>query len=393
MAGKSGDGDRHGAHGASAGIAGARFFDFEGLLLDSGETLAPVRLAYETYGRLNADKSNAVLVCHALSGDAHAAGAHAGAGGKTGWYDVAIGPGKTIDTEKYFAICSNVIGGCGGSTGPRSINPATKKPYGLGFPIITIGDMVKAQKKLVEHLGIKKLFCVAGGSMGGMQALEWITRFPGCAHSAIILECAARQPPLALSFHHAGRESVMADPNWNNGNYYGREAPRRGLSIARQVSHVTYLGSGTLAHRFGRRRREGDGGKKFGASYEVQGYLGHQGESFAERFDANSYLYITQAIDDFDLSRGGKTRLAEAFGEVRARCLLVSVASDWLYPPEQVEEIYAGLAEAGVPVEYKKLDTPQGHDAFLVHNAALGNAMAEFLQKVEKETLAEPRPG
>ncbi len=369
---------------ASAGIVKTKYFDFDKLALDSGETLRPVRLAYETYGRLNADRSNAILVCHALSGDAHAAGKHAAHSRKTGWYDIAIGPGKTFDTNKYFVICSNVIGGCKGSTGPSSTNPRTGKPYGLSFPLVTMGDMAKAQKKLVEHLGIRKLFCVAGGSMGGMQVLEWLLRFPESVHSAMVLECTAKQYPMAMSFHHVGRESILKDPNWQGGNYYGKAIPKQGLSVARQVSHVTYLSHDTFSRKFGRKRKDAHGnGRKFGVRYEVQSYLDYNGKSFVKRFDANSYLYITQAIDDFDLTAGGTKDLADVFIGVKAKVLLVSVTSDWLYPPEQVEELYAGMAEAGVPVVYRKVDVPYGHDAFLIYNNTLGNAMVDFLKKVE----------
>ena len=367
---------------SSVGVVKTKYFDFDRLVLDSGETLEPVRLAYETYGRLNADRSNAILICHALSGDAHAAGKHAAHSKKNGWYDLAIGPGKTFDTDKYFVICSNVIGGCKGSTGPSSTNPRTGKPYGLSFPLVTMGDMAKAQKKIVEHLGIKKLFCVTGGSMGGMQVLEWILRFPENVHSAMVIECTAKQYPMAMSFHHVGRESIMKDPNWQGGNYYGKTIPKQGLSVARQVSHVTYLSHDTFSRKFGRKRKENKNGKKFGAQYEVQSYLDYNGKSFVKRFDANSYLYITQAIDDFDLTAAGTKELADVFSGVKAtKVLLVSVTSDWLYPPEQVEELYAGMAEAGVSVVYRKIDVPYGHDAFLVYNNTLGNAMVDFLQR------------
>ncbi len=366
----------------SVGVAKTRYFEFDELPLDSGEKLAPVRIAYETYGSLNSRGTNAILICHALSGDAHAAGKSRRTSRKHGWYDVAVGPGKTFDTRKYFIICSNVIGGCKGSTGPSSVNPGTGKPYGLDFPLITVRDMVRAQKRLIDHLGIRKLFCVTGGSMGGMQALEWAVEYPDSLRLAIPIAASAKQYPLGIAFHHVGRAAITGDPEWQNGSYYKRGQPKRSLSLARQIGHITYLSQDTLLRKFGRRMlRAGRNGQKFGGEFEVQSYFSYQGKSFVRRFDANSYLYITKAIDDFDLTHGGKRTLAEAFSGAKAKFLLVSFTSDWLYPPEHVEEIRAGLAEAGVPSVYRKLDLPYGHDAFLVYNNTLGNVLVEFLGK------------
>ncbi len=364
----------------SVGVVQAKKFDFDSLSLESGEVISPVRIAYETYGRLNKDRSNAILICHALSGDAHAAGKHRKNSRKKGWYDIAIGPKKTFDTNKYFVICSNVLGGCKGSTGPSSIDPKTAKPYGTEFPLITISDIVSAQKKLVEHLGIKKLFAVVGGSMGGMQALQWSINYPDSVGSVIAVATCAKQYPMGIAFNEVGRRAIMDDPDWQGGNYYGKTPPRNGLSTARKIAHITYLSQETLQRKFGRDRKNSKKNGKFGAKYQVESYLDYQGESFVRRFDANSYLYITRAIDDFDLTEGGKKTLAEAFKDVKARFLLVSFTSDWLYPPNHVQEIFHGLAEEGVRATYKELNLPYGHDGFLVYNNTLGNVLLDFLE-------------
>jgi homoserine O-acetyltransferase/O-succinyltransferase len=369
----------------SVGVVKTRYFEFDELRLESGERLAPVRIAYETYGKLNPERSNAILLCHALSGDAHAAGKHRKTSRRHGWYDIAVGPGKTFDTRKYFVICSNVIGGCKGSSGPSSINPKTKRPYALDFPLVTIKDIVAAQKRLIDHLEIRKLFLVSGGSMGGMQVIEWAVTYPESVHLAIPVATAAKQYPLGLAFNDIGRRAITGDPEWRGGNYYERGQPKRGLSLARQIGHITYLSQETLLRKFGRQKVKGrNGKKKFGIEYELQSYFDYQGKSFVRRFDANSYLYITHAIDHFDLTDGGKRRLSDVFGRVKAKFLLVSFTSDWLYTPEQVEELYAGLAEAGVPSVYRKLDLPYGHDAFLVYNNTLGNLLLEFIEDEAK---------
>ena len=369
----------------SVGIVKTEYFDLGELELDCGQRLQDVRIAYETYGGLNKEKSNAILICHALSGDAHAAGRHRKNSRKHGWYDVAVGPGKTFDTRKYFVICSNILGGCKGSTGPSSTNPKTGKPYGLEFPQITVKDMVRAQKRLIDHLGIRKLFAVTGGSLGGMQVLEWAVNYPESLHLAIPVASSAKQYPLSLVFNDLGRKAILADPDFRGGNYYGRGQPKKGLALARQIGHVTYLSQETLERKFGRLRKKRKGnGKKFGIEYEVQNYFDYQGKSFVRRFDANSYLYITDAIDHFDLTDGGKRSLPDVFRQVKAKFLLVSFTSDWLYPPEQVEEVYSSLAEAGVPSVYRNLDLPYGHDAFLVYNNTLGNVLLDFLEKEGK---------
>lgn len=364
-----------------------KYFEFDELPLDSGRKLSPVRIAYETYGKLNKEKNNAVFICHALSGDAHAVGKHRKNSRKNGWYDIAVGPGKTFDTRKYFVVCANIIGGCKGSTGPSSINPKTKKPYGLTFPTITVGDIVRAQKKLVDHLGIKKLFIVTGGSLGGMQVLQWAIDYPDLVHLAIPIATAAKQYPLGIALHEVGRQAILDDPQWKNGDYYENGQPKNGLALARKIGHITYLSQDTLERKFGRERKRSRGNGRFGVEFEVQSYLNYQGKSFVRRFDANSYLYITYAIDHFDLTEGGTKKLKDVFRGVKSKFLLVSFTSDWLYPPEQVNEIYGGLAEAGVPAVYKELDLPYGHDAFLVYNNTLGNVLVKFLEHEAEEYL------
>jgi homoserine O-acetyltransferase len=365
----------------SVGVVKTKYFKFDELMLDNGQKLSPVRIAYETYGRLNRDKSNAILLCHALSGDAHAAGKHGKNSRKHGWYDIAVGPGKTFDTRKYFIICSNIIGGCKGSTGPASTNPKTKKPYGLDFPAITVRDIVRAQKKLIDHLGINKLFCVTGGSLGGMQALQWAVDYPDSVRNAVVIAASAKQYPMGIALHEVGRQAIINDPQWNNGNYYLAGQPRAGLALARKIGHITYLSHETFERKFGRQRKKTRPNGKFKPDFEVQAYLGYKGASFVRRFDANSYLYLTKAVDDFDLTENGRKKLKDVFRDLKAAFLLVSFTSDWLYPPEQVEEIYSALAEAGVPVVYRKLDLPYGHDAFLVYNNTLGNVLVDFLKR------------
>ncbi|MEI8344793.1 MAG: homoserine O-acetyltransferase, partial [Candidatus Omnitrophota bacterium] len=306
------------------------------LELDSGEKLESFTLAYETYGALNSDRTNAILVLHALSGDAHAAGFHEGQD-KPGWWDPMIGPGRAIDTDRFFVICSNVIGGCKGSTGPACEDPETGRPYALNFPVITIGDMVRAQARLVEHLGIRKLFGVVGGSMGGMQALEWVATYPERIECVVPIATALKHTPQQIAFNEVGRQAIMADPDWNGGNYYDRaQKPQRGLGVARMIGHITYMSDASMEQKFSRRLKDKDPHFKFTADFEVEGYLQHRGDSFVKRFDANSYLYITKAIDFFDLS--GSRLLARRAPE-HLKFLVIAFKSDWLYPPHQVEEI------------------------------------------------------
>ena len=366
-------------------------FDQE-LKLQSGATLGPIALAYETYGSLNEDRSNAILICHALSGDAHVAGKHAETDRKAGWWDEAVGPGKAFDTDKYFIISSNVIGGCRGSTGPGSINPKTGKPYGLTFPVITIGDMVEAQRMLLDHLDIPRLLSVTGGSMGGMQALQWAVSYPNRIRSAIVLASTARVSPQAIAFDEVARQAIYADPSWNHGDYYQSTPPNAGLAVARMIGHITYLSDASMRQKFGRRLQEKEKfGYEFATEFAVENYLKYRGSSFTQRFDANSYLYITKAIDYFDLSQG-LSSFAEAFRKVKSRFLVVSYSSDWLYPPAESEEIVRALLQNGMDATYVEIQSNYGHDAFLLEAERLAGLTRDFLARVEKEGV-KPPPG
>ena len=351
------------------------------LLLESGEKLGPVTLAYETYGNLNSDKSNAILTFHALSGDAHAAGYHTG-DERPGWWDGMIGPGKAFDTDKYFVICSNVIGGCQGSSGPSSENPVTGRPFGLDFPVVTVKDMVNAQAVLVDSLGIERLLCVAGGSMGGMQALQWAVSHPSRVRSAIPVATTARHSPQQIAFNEVGRQAIMADPNWNGGDYYSGTPPTRGLSVARMVGHITYMSDESMANKFGRRFREGALKEKFEPDFEVEGYLQYRGDNFVKMFDANSYLYITKALDYFDLYNG--KGLEHLLRGVKARFLVVAFKSDWLYPPYQSREIVKACKLSGVDATYCELNSSYGHDAFLLETEEQEFLVKHFLASVSE---------
>jgi homoserine O-acetyltransferase len=349
------------------------------LALESGEKLGPIMLAYETYGRLNDDRSNAILVFHALSGDAHAAGYHEGED-RPGWWDNMIGPGRAFDTDKYFVICSNVMGGCKGSTGPSSLNPRSGRPYGLDFPHITVRDMVDAQAKLIDHLGIDKLLCVAGGSMGGMQALQWAVSYPHRVRSAIPIATAASHSPQQIAFNEVGRQAIMADPNWNGGDYYGGQPPTRGLAVARMVGHITYMSDESMADKFGRRFKDSVKGVKFEPDFEVEGYLQYRGDNFVKRFDANSYLYITKALDYFDLGNG--KGLENVLKGVSAKLLVVAFKSDWLYPAYQSRDIVRACKLAGVDATYCELNSTYGHDAFLIDTAEQQYLVKHFLANI-----------
>jgi homoserine O-acetyltransferase/O-succinyltransferase len=365
------------------GIVETKYLTFalppDELVLESCQKLGPVTLAYETYGSLNNERNNAILVFHALSGDAHAAGYHEG-DDRPGWWDDMIGPGKAFDTEKYFVISSNVIGGCRGSTGPASQNPQTGRPYGLDFPMITIKDMVNAQVKLIDHLGIDKLLCVAGGSMGGMQALQWVVSYPDRVRSAIPVATTSRHSPQQIAFNEVGRQAIMADPNWNNGNYYSGKAPFRGLSVARMVGHITYMSDASMAEKFGRRFKQQRIDEKFEPDFEVEGYLQYRGDNFVKRFDANSYLYITKALDYFDLHNG--KGLSEVFKGAKARLLLMAFKSDWLYPPYQLLEIVKACKLAGVNATYCEINSEYGHDAFLLEIKEQSYLISHFLSNL-----------
>ena len=355
-------------------------FKFDKLELESGEVLAPVTLAYETYGKLNSDKSNAILICHALSGDSHVAGRYKKEDKKPGWWDSIVGPAKAIDTNRYFVICSNVIGGCRGSTGPASKNPKTKKPYALDFPLITIGDMVSAQKKLVEHFGIKKLLSVTGGSMGGMQALQWAVAYPKMVKSVIPVATTSRLSAQGIAFNEVGRRAVMADSNFNDGNYYGSAAPADGLAIARMIGHITYLSDESMHKKFGRQTKgENKFKSKFNSNFQVESYLRYQGFSFTQRFDANSYLYITKAGDFFDLAETFGS-FEKAFAKSKdVKFLIISFTSDWLFPAYQSWEMVKALKANSIPVSYRNIESGAGHDAFLLNDPQLEDIIGGFL--------------
>ena len=360
---------------------------FPTLRLDCGVTLLQVDVAYETYGVLNAARSNAVLVLHAFSGDAHAAGVSK-ENGQPGWWSPMIGPGLAFDTERYFVISSNVLGGCRGTTGPASIDPASGEPYAMRFPVITIGDMVRLQKMLVEHLGIKRLLAVAGGSMGGMQALEWAVAYPDAVAAAIPIAATSRHSAQQIAFNEVGRQAVMADPDWNEGNYYTSHPPARGLAVARMVGHITYMSDASMRQKFGRRLQDKDAfGFDFSVDFEVESYLRYRGSQFVNRFDANSYLYITKAMDYFDLS-AGHASLSAALDRTAARFLVLSFTSDWLYPTYQSLETVSALRSRNIDVAFCELASHYGHDAFLLETKEQSEMISGFLEGVSRDLPA-----
>ncbi|TVR00459.1 MAG: homoserine O-acetyltransferase [Desulfovibrionales bacterium] len=357
----------------------------ETLHLESGQTLHPVTVTYETYGQLNEQRDNAVLVCHALSGDAHAAGYYGlEKDEKPGWWDTLIGPGKSLDTDKYFVICSNFLGGCKGTTGPSSINPATGKPFGLDFPFYTVKDMVQLQRRLLKHLGIPWLLAVIGGSLGGMQALQWAISFPEMVRGAIPIATTARLSPQAIAFNEVGRQAIMSDPAWNDGNYPLDAQPERGLRLARMIGHITYLSEQSMLRKFSRRYINGKG-RSFCLTkdFQVESYLHHQGSSFVRRFDANTYLYITRAMDYFDLE-AAYGRLSTAFSGCRCPFLVISFTTDWLFPSEQSRELVQALRRVGLDVSYCNIESDQGHDAFLLPGHRMGDVVAGFLDRLTR---------
>lgn len=366
----------------SLGLVKTEYFTFaeppEELLLESGQKLGPITLAYETYGQLNKDKSNAILVGHALSGDAHAAGLHEG-DKAPGWWDSLIGPGKAFDTTKYFVICSNIIGGCKGSTGPSSINPKTGKRYALDFPIITVSDMVNAQRYLIDHLGIERLLCVVGGSLGGMQTLQWVASYPERVRSAIPIATALKHSPQQIAFDEVGRQAIMADPDWHEGDYYEHSQPEKGLAVARMIGHITYMSDQSMEEKFSRRLKDKNYSFKFKADFEVEGYLRYRGDNFVKRFDANSYLYITKALDYFDLSDG---RLIPARKTIDTKFLVIAFKSDWLYPSYQAQDIVRQLKTRHVDATYCEIKSTYGHDAFLLETEEETHLIKHFLKRV-----------
>lgn len=351
------------------------------LRLDCGVELGPFTVAYETYGRLNADKSNAILVCHALTGDQYVASPNP-ITGKPGWWSMVVGPGKIIDTNRYFVICPNVLGGCLGSTGPSEINPETGKPWGLSFPVITIGDMVQAQVRLLDHLGIEQLFCVIGGSMGGMQVLEWCHSYPDRVFAAVPIATSYRHSAQNIAFHEIGRQAIMADPDWHGGDYFSHGTkPERGLAVARMTAHVTYLSEAALHRKFGRRLQDRKSVTYgFDADFQVESYLRYQGSTFVERFDANSYLYITRAMDYFDLAEENGGVLARAFQGTNIRWCVISFSSDWLFPTSESRTIVHALNSVAANVSFVEVQSDKGHDAFLLDEPEFHDTLTGFLE-------------
>jgi len=351
------------------------------LRLDCGIEFGPFALAYQTYGTLNAQRSNAVLVCHALTGDQFVADEHP-VTGKPGWWSTMVGPGLPLDTNRYFIICANVLGGCMGTSGPMESNPETGKPYGLGFPVITIADMVRSQKMLIDYLGIDKLFCVIGGSMGGMQVLQWAAAYPEHVFAAVPIASAARHSAQNIAFHEVGRQAIVADPDWCGGDYLSaNKRPHRGLAVARMAAHITYLSEAALHRKFGRELQ--DRSKVtygFDADFQVESYLRYQGSTFVDRFDANSYLYITRAMDYFDLAAEHGGMLARAFDGTKVRFCLVSFTSDWLFPTRESRAVVHALNAARANVSFVEIETDKGHDAFLLDEPELDKVLRGFLE-------------
>lgn len=351
------------------------------LRLDGGALLSPVDIAYETYGTLASDAANAILVCHALTGDQHLASTHP-VTGKPGWWTRMVGPGKPIDTERYFVICANVLGSCLGSSGPATINPATGAPWAMSFPVITIRDMVRAQAMLLDHLGVGVCRAVVGGSMGGMQVLQWAASYPDRVFSAIPMACAAKHSAQNIAFHEVGRQAIYADPQWHKGDYFEHGTiPRAGLAVARMAAHITYLSEAALHRKFGRnlqnRERITYG---FETEFQVESYLLHQGSTFVERFDANSYLYITRAMDYFDLAAQAGGNLANVFQGTKTRFCVVSFTSDWLFPTSENKEIVRALNAAAANVSFVEIETDKGHDAFLLDEPVMFRTLQGFIE-------------
>lgn len=375
----------------SVGIVKPKYFTFaeppNELLLENGSKIGPITICYETYGELSPKKDNAILIMHALSGDAHLAGFHSANDKKPGWWDTMVGPGKAFDTTKYFIICSNILGGCKGSTGPSSINPATGKPYAMNFPIITIKDMVHCQKRLIDHFGIKRLLSACGGSMGGMQALEWSVSYPEMCKSVIPIATTHLLSAQGIAFDEVGRQAIISDPNWNRGDYYDKpDKPHNGLSLARMIAHITYLSDKSMHSKFGRDlRNKSTFGYNFEIEFQVESYLHYQGDAFVKRFDANTYLYITKAMDYFDLSFGYhslKESLQRASG---VKFLLMAFSSDWLFPPYQMKDISRALRANGIDVTYTEINTEYGHDAFLLEVDEMTQLIKHFLENIQKK--------
>jgi len=374
--------------GVSVGLVETRFLRLveqdQPLLLECGKTLGPIDVAYETYGKLNEARDNAIFICHALSGNAHVAGYHNADDRKPGWWESMVGPGKGIDTNGYFVICSNFLGGCAGTTGPSSIDPRTGRPYGLDFPIITIADMVRVQKLLLDALGIKRLLAVIGGSIGGMQVIQWSIAYPEMMAAAVPIATTTHLGAQSIAFDAVGRNAILADANFAGGQYHEGEVPGQGLAIARMIGHITYLSEEGMRQKFGRQLRGADRySYDFNSEFAVETYLDHQGQTFVERFDANSYLYITKASDYFDLPRDYGS-LREAFAGTRARFLVVSFSSDWLFTPAQSKAMVDALVANGKDVSYCDIASNYGHDAFLLEDERLGAFLSSFLRATHR---------
>lgn len=365
----------------SVGIVETKYVSFdEQIKLENGLDFGPITIAYETYGKLNRAKDNAVLIVHALTGDAHAAGYHSEEDRKPGWWDEMIGPNKAFDTNEYFVICQNILGGCKGTTGPSSINPATGKPYAMDFPVITIEDMVKVQKKLVDHLGIECLLNVAGGSMGAMQALQWAITYPDAVKSVTAIAATTGVSAQNIAFNEVGRNAIISDPDWNGGNYYEGEMPGRGLALARMIGHITYLSEESMREKFGRRLQNKQKiDYNFDVNFQVESYLRYQGQAFVDRFDANSYLFITRAVDYFDLAEKYGS-LAAAFKDSKARFLFLTFSTDWLFPPDELKNPARTLMSLGREVTYCNIDAPYGHDSFLIETDHQTKIIKNFLK-------------
>jgi homoserine O-acetyltransferase len=373
---------RHLAPGDVGIVAPRDFVHSRPFTFKTGQVIPGFTLRYETYGQLNATRDNAVVICHALSGDHHCAGWHSAEDRKPGWWNNLIGPGKAVDTRRYFVVCANVLGGCQGSTGPSSTNPETGRPYGILFPFVTIRDMVRAQKLLLEHLGVAKVHAIIGGSMGGMTAILSAIEFPGYIRRVLAMATTGRESAQAIAFNEVGRQAIMQDPAWNHGDYAKDAGPRVGLAIARMMAHITYVSDASMDRKFGRKKKDSahTDAYTFDAQFEVEGYLRHQGQSFINRFDANSYLYITRALDQFDLAHAYGS-LEKAFAPVDADTLVVGFTSDWLFPPDQNRQLALALLRAGKRASYAELATDLGHDSFLLESEELYALVRGFLER------------
>lgn len=396
------DGVRPTPAGASVGLVETQrvvlFTQDDPLVLESGERLGPVEVAYETYGTLNADATNAVYICHALTGDAHAAGHH-GDPDRPGWWDNIIGPGRPVDTDRFFVICANLLGGCQGTTGPSSPDPATGQPYGLRFPVFTVSDLVTVHRALVHHLGIMRLAAAVGGSVGGMQVLQWALDHPDDIHAAVLVCSTSKLTPQNIAFSAVAREAILRDPDFHGGDYYAHETgPDTGLSLARMIAHITYLSEESMRQKFGRRIQGGEEPRRsFGVDFAVESYLQHQGESFLRRFDANSYLYLTRVMDYFDPFGGDPAAVAEQLKRVRTRFLVLSFDTDWRFDTAHSRELVRTLSAHRVPVTFQEIASPWGHDSFLLVVQDYHRTVATFMRRVEAETVngarRAPTPG